>query len=94
MTWGRNFREEHEPAWGLREDRVTELSELISTWIFKIIITNPKDIEFRQRPGYEYVSVFDKWEFICYITKEQYHQFVDEDSIINTHFDTIKKVVE
>jgi hypothetical protein len=94
MNWGRNFREEHEPAWWLREDRVTELSELISTWIFKIIITNPKDIEFRQRPGYEYVSVFDKWEFICYITKEQYHQFVDEDSIINTHFDTIKKVVE
>ena len=59
-----------------------------------MIIANPKDIEFKQRPGYPYVSVFDKWDFICYITKEQYHQFVDEDSIINTHFDSLKKVLK
>lgn len=94
MSWWKNFREEHEPLGGLRPDKLLELQELISTGIFKMIIANPKDIEFRQRPGYEYVSVFDKGDFICYITKEQYHQFVDEDSIINTHFDCIEKVLK
>ena len=92
-NWWTDYRNEQEYLWWVRRDRVVELEELISTGIFKMIIAKPEDIEFRQRPGLEYISVFDKWEFICYITKEQYHQFVDEDSIINTHFDSIKKIL-
>lgn len=89
----KNYREEQEYIGTVRKDKVTELQELISFWIFKNIIMNPKDIEFKIRPGYDYVSVFDKWEFICYITKEDYHQIVDEDSIVNTHFDTVRSVL-
>lgn len=82
----KNFREEHEPLSGLKEDKVMELQEMISTWIFKVIIQNPKDIEFKIRPWYEYVSVFNKWEFVCYITKEQWMWFADDNSSFNEHF--------
>lgn len=78
-----NYREEHEYLWGLKEWKVLELQELISCWIFKNIISNPKEIEFKIRPGYGYVSVFDKWDFICYITKEQAMEFIDDQSKLN-----------
>lgn len=89
----KKYREGQEYVGSVGKDRALELQELISTWILKMVIAKPTDIEFKLRPGYDYVSVFDKWEFICYITKEQYHQFVDEDSIINTHFNDINKIL-
>ena len=86
----KNYKEEQEHLGGLREDKVLGLQELMSVWIFKMLITNPKDIEFKIRPWYDYVSVFDKWDFMCYITKEQAMEFIDDQSklnqTINQHF--------
>lgn len=86
----KNYKEEQEYLWWLREDKVLGLQELMSVWIFKMLITNPKDIEFKIRPWYDYVSVFDKWDFMCYITKEQAMEFIDDQSklnqTINQHF--------
>lgn len=81
----KNYREEQEYLSGVREDRVMELQEMISTWLFKTIIAHPKDIEFKQRPWYDYISVFNKGEFVCYITKEQFKWFTDDESSLN-HF--------
>lgn len=85
MNLAKNYKDEQEFLSWVREDRVMELQQLISTWLFKIIISNPKDIEFKQRPWYQYVSVFNKWEFVCYITKEQFKWFTDDESSLN-HF--------
>lgn len=93
MNWRESWEWNWEYLWGLRRDKVLELQELISFGIFKTIIGNPSDIEFKLRPGNSNVAVYDKWEFICYIKKDDYHQIVDEDSIVNTHFDTIKKIL-
>lgn len=87
MNWI-NYRDEHEHLSWLKEDKVMELQELISTWLFKTIISNPKEVEFKLRPWYEYVSVFIKDEFQCYITKEQWIQFADDASVLNKHFMT------
>lgn len=86
MNWWKNYREEYESIWWLKEDKVLELQEIISTGLFKIIIAKPEEIEFKQRVWYDYISVFHNWEFICYITKEEYFQFVNEDSVINKEF--------
>lgn len=85
MNWI-NYRDEHEHLSWLKEDKVMELQELISTWLFKTIISNPKEVEFKIRPWYEYVSVFINDEFQCYITKEQWMQFADDTSVLNKHF--------
>ena len=81
-----NYKEEHEHLSWLDASKVLELQELISTWIFKTIISNPKDVEFKIRPWYEYVSVFIKDEFQCYITREQREHFADDNSVLNKHF--------
>lgn len=85
MNWI-NYRDEHEHLSWLKEDKVMELQELISTWLFKTIISNPKEVEFKIRPWYEYVSVFINDEFQCYITKGQWIQFADDTSVLNKHF--------
>lgn len=85
MSWI-NYRDEHEHLSWLKEDKVMELQELISTWLFKTIISNPKEVEFKLRPWYQYISVFINDEFQCYITKEQWMQFADDASVLNKHF--------
>lgn len=87
-------REWYEHLWGIKEDQILNLQNLISTGLFKTIISSPKDVEFKIRHGDERVAVFLHWEFECNISKEDYHQFVDEDSILNTHFSLVEKVVE
>lgn len=85
------FREIWLSLWA--EEKITELKDLISSWIFKTIIHEAKDIEFKLKPWKPFVWVYHSWNFLCYISSEEYHQFVDEDSIINTHFDIIKKII-
>lgn len=75
-----NYRDEHEPLSWLKEDLKGELEEMISTDLFKVIITDPKDVEFKLRPWYSWVSVFIKWEFQCYLTKQQWKYFADDTS--------------
>ena len=87
-------REWYEHLSGIRNDRVLDLQNLISTGLFKTIITSPEDVEFKIRPGDKRVAVFLNWEFECNISREDYEQFTDDDSIINTHFMLVKKVVE
>jgi len=79
-------REWYEHLSGIRNDRVLDLQNLISTGLFKTIITSPEDVEFKIRPGDKRVAVFLNWEFECNISREDYEQF--------THFMLVKKVVE
>ena len=84
--------ERKEYVWFTNEE-VTKLQDLIRQGILKNIIMNPSNIEFKLHHWSNFVWVFDKWEFVCFITREDYHQIVDEDSIVNTHFNTIKSIL-
>lgn len=85
------MREGYEHLWGIKEDKVLELQELISTWLFRIIITSAKEVEFKMRKWEKRVAVFLNGEFECNISKEDAMQFIDDDSILNTQFAISKK---
>lgn len=70
----------HEKISSCKEDRLDELLETLTPKLLETILAKPTDVEFRLKPGSEWVPVYYKWKYICSIAKEQYKWFADEDN--------------